>query len=74
MTNKLYDVNYFIVVLDYYKELVVGGGGNKKAVFFGGGAFTRVNISYVLFCALGEGLGYVMFSPSVCVADGNSPL
>jgi hypothetical protein len=44
MTNKLYDVNYFIVVLDYYKELV--GGGNKKAgFFFGEGAFTRVNIS-----------------------------
>ena len=56
MTNKLYDVNYFIVVLDYYKELVAGGG-IKKLVFFGGGAFTRVNISYVLFCALGEGLG-----------------
>ena len=32
MTNKLYDVNYFIVVLDYYKELVAGGG--IKKLFF----------------------------------------
>ena len=39
------------VYVEYAKEA-------KKAGFvFGGGAFARVNISYVLFCALGEGLG-----------------